>query len=88
MFIFLMKSIETPVNWPTPPPSLGPGSGIVGEWTLYWTKLLSKEVGLLTTIEPPPRHVGANVGNFTCNDETGKIAKHGISLRIAELKDS
>ena len=44
---------------------LGPMSGIVGKWTLYWTKLLPKGMGLLKTIEPPHRQTVVAM-TFTC----------------------
>ena len=44
--VIMHQSIETPT-----PPFLGPRSRIVGKWTLYWTKLWPKGVGLFPTIE-------------------------------------
>ena len=58
--------IYAPVNWTSPPPRrVGPGSGIVREWTLYWTKCLPKGVQLLTTIDPLPRHTVVAI-TFSC----------------------
>ena len=66
----IMRLMHQWIETPTPHPQVR--VGIMGEWTLYWTKLLPKGVELLTTIEPPPGHVGANVGNLTYNEDTGK----------------
>ena len=60
------QSIETP----TPPQAT---VGDSGGMEALLSKIVAQGGGLLTTIEPPPRHVRANVGKLTCKRFYKKI---------------
>ena len=47
-------------------PPGGEGLEIVGELTLLNKVIVQGSIELLTITEPPPQHVGANVGDLTC----------------------
>ena len=69
--VIVVGNVYAPVNSAPPPPSLLPRAKVGDSEGIdrLLNKLVAQGGGVMTIIEPPPQHSGANIGDLTGSEQ-------------------